>query len=108
MSLLLTKGDRLFGRYWGSRRDVPNLHFNLCYYEPIRWAIANNIRHYDPGIGGAHKPRRGFRAVPTYSLHHFFDPRLRHVWDLSIAGVNTAESEHILQINRRLPLAHRA
>ncbi|PSN17338.1 GNAT family N-acetyltransferase, partial [filamentous cyanobacterium CCP5] len=46
MSFCLTKGDRLYGRYWGSTMDFNNLHFNACYYAPIEWAIANGITSF--------------------------------------------------------------
>ena len=53
MSFCLRKGDRLYGRYWGSFEEYNNLHFSACYYEPIEWAIANGIQTFDPGAGGA-------------------------------------------------------
>ena len=71
MSLLLTKGDRLYGRYWGCRENIRHLHFNVCYYGPIQWAIGHGIQWFDPGMGGHHKVRRGFVSVPGYSLHRF-------------------------------------
>ncbi len=76
MSLLVTKGAQLYGRYWGCSRPVNSLHFNACYYVPIEWAIANHIHRFDPGAGGGHKIRRGFEAVSSYSLHRFYDSRL--------------------------------
>ena len=69
MSLLITKGSQLYGRYWGCARPINSLHFNACYYVPIEWDISNHIRRFDPGAGGVHKVRRGFEAVPSYSLH---------------------------------------
>ena len=50
------------GRYWGSQEEISNLHFELCYYQPIEWAIKNSIHFFDPGAGGKHKRRRGFFA----------------------------------------------
>jgi len=52
MSLLVTKGAQLYGRYWGCARSINSLHFNACYYQPIEWAIANRIHRFDPGAGG--------------------------------------------------------
>ncbi len=53
MSLCVREGDHLWGRYWGSTVEIDNLHFEVCYYAPIEWAIAQGIRHYDPGAGGS-------------------------------------------------------
>jgi hypothetical protein len=105
MSMLVTKGDQLYGRYWGSSRLVNSLHFNACYYTPIEWAIDNQIRRFDPGAGGAHKIRRGFEAVPSYSLHRFYDPRLARVMQTHIDEINRLEQEQIDNLNQELPFA---
>jgi predicted N-acyltransferase len=104
MSLLLVKGDRLLGRYWGASTWVDSLHFNLCYYSPIEWAIGNGVRRFDPGAGSPHKVRRGFRAVPNHSLHKFMDPRLNRILRLNIEKINRMEQDQIEELNRGLPL----
>ena len=63
------KGKTLFGRYWGSTEDVPNLHFELCYYQPIEYAIENKIELFEAGAQGEHKIQRGFIPSYTYSAH---------------------------------------
>jgi predicted N-acyltransferase len=103
MSLLVTKKDRLFGRYWGSCDEIDNLHFNACYYAPIQWAIENGIRRFDPGLGGPHKTRRGFIALANHSLHYFYDPRLRRIMETHMDEINRAESAQIERLNRGLP-----
>ncbi len=105
MAMLLYKPDRLIGRYWGAERFVYNLHFNLCYYEPIRWAIAHGVRTFDPGMGSSHKVRRGFRAVATHSLHRFFNERMQLVMRMNIDKINRYEQLHIDQLNEYLPFA---
>lgn len=107
MALLVTKGDQLYGRYWGCSRLVDSLHFNACYYAPIEWAISNGIRRFDPGAGGAHKIRRGFAAVPSYSLHRFCDPRLTGIMQAHIDEINRLEQEQIDDLNYSLPFARR-
>ncbi len=67
----------LYGRYWGCTVDVPHLHFELCYYQAIDAAIARGLATVEAGAQGSHKLARGYRPVPTYSAHHFADPRLR-------------------------------
>ena len=104
MSFCLTKGDQLYGRYWGSDRDIDCLHFDACYYTPIEWAIANGIQRFDPGAGGRHKKRRGFPATPNYSLHRFYHQRFDQVFQHYIGDINAAEQEAIEQINQDLPL----
>ncbi|MFO7494744.1 MAG: GNAT family N-acetyltransferase, partial [Desulfobacterales bacterium] len=108
LSLLLRKGERLYGRYWGSFRRIHALHFNLCYYEPIAWAIQNGIRYFDPGMGGTHKIRRGFRSLLNTSLHRFYDPRMAYILRTNIDRINAAEQEYIEALNAAVPFAERA
>jgi uncharacterized protein len=103
MSFCLTKGDQLYGRYWGSSDEIDCLHFNACYYQPIEWAIANGIQTFDPGAGGRHKKRRGFPATPNYSLHRFYNNRLAHILRSYIDEVNEMEQQEIDAINQDLP-----
>jgi predicted N-acyltransferase len=76
-------------------------------FPPIEWAIANGIRRFDPGAGGAHKIRRGFAAVPSYSLHRFYDPRLAGIMQTHIDEINQLEQEQIDKLNDELPFAGR-
>ncbi|MEB3336271.1 MAG: GNAT family N-acetyltransferase [Leptolyngbyaceae bacterium] len=103
MSFCLTKGDQLYGRYWGSSDAIDCLHFDACYYTPIEWAIAHNIQTFDPGAGGRHKKRRGFPAKPNYSLHRFYDPRLSQLLHSYIGQVNAMEQREIEAVNEELP-----
>jgi hypothetical protein len=68
--------DTLYGRYWGCTEEVPHLHFELCYYQAIEAAIARGLQRVEAGAQGSQKLARGYRPVPTYSAHHFVDPRL--------------------------------
>jgi uncharacterized protein len=103
MSFCLTKGDRLYGRYWGAFQDVDCLHFDACYYAPIEWAIANKIQLFDPGAGGQHKKRRGFPATVNHSLHRFYPPRLSQIFTGYINQINDMERQEIEAINQELP-----
>ncbi|MGC9503934.1 GNAT family N-acetyltransferase [Baaleninema sp.] len=105
MSFCLTKGDRLYGRYWGSRDDIDCLHFNVCYYSPIEWAIDRGIGRFDPGAGGRHKKRRGFPATPNTSLHRFYNQRLSKILVPYLQEVNEMEQQEIEAINADLPFA---
>ncbi|MBD1837081.1 GNAT family N-acetyltransferase [Coleofasciculus sp. FACHB-501] len=107
MSFCLTKGEQLYGRYWGSYQDIDCLHFNACYYAPIEWAIAHGIQSFDPGAGGRHKKRRGFPATSNYSMHRFYNPRLGQVLRTHIHQINEMEQLEIDAINQELPFAQR-
>jgi predicted N-acyltransferase len=106
MSFCLTKGDRLYGRYWGSYQEIDNLHFNACYYSPIEWGINHGIKTFDPGAGGRHKKRRGFPATPNYSLHRFYDRRLLKILHAYIGKINDMEQQEINHINQDLPFRY--
>ena len=62
-------GATLYGRNWGSIIDIPFLHFELCYYQAIEYAIDNNIRIVEAGAQGHHKIQRGYVAKTIYSSH---------------------------------------
>ena len=104
MAMLVYKGKRLYGRYWGGDPRVPLLHFEACYYLPIAWAIDKAIETFDPGMGGAHKLRRGFVSHPTLSLHRFTDPRLAAVMEANIGRINRFEDRQIETLNAAMPL----
>ncbi len=103
MSFLLTKGEQLIGRFWGTTAHVNNLHFNTCYYGPIEWAIDHGIQIFDPGAGSPHKLRRGFEAVHNYSLHRFLDRDMQRVMDNYIDEINRMEQEQIDAMNNAVP-----
>jgi hypothetical protein len=104
MSFLVRKQDMVFGRYWGAREWVDNLHFNACYYETMRWSIANGIRFFDPGMGSSHKVRRGFTAVSNFSLHQFRDQRMQAIMKANIDRINEMEDQQIQGLNAFSPL----
>ncbi|PPC94791.1 MAG: GNAT family N-acetyltransferase [Methylotenera sp.] len=64
----------LYGRYWGALRYVPNLHFELCYYQAQTFCIAENIQYFEGGAQGEHKLARGFTPRPTSSFHKIAHP----------------------------------
>lgn len=100
MSMLVFKGGLLLGRYWGGEEGISFLHFNLCYYEPIDWAIRNGMQRFDPGMGGEHKLYRGFQLVPNYSLHKVFDPGFQNVMRLSLQEHNMLQKRRMQELNQ--------
>ena len=103
MALCVRGGDQLWGRYWGSAVELDNLHFEVCYYAPIAWAIDQGVARFDPGAGGSHKRRRGFVAEPRISLHRWFDPAYADILEQWLPGANAQMLEQIEAINAELP-----
>jgi len=68
-ALNLMGPDALYGRNWGSLVEAPFLHFELCYYQALDFAIAHGLKRVEAGAQGEHKVQRGYRPVPTYSAH---------------------------------------
>ena len=67
--------DALYGRNWGAIEDHPFLHFEVCYYQAIEFAIARKLARVEAGAQGEHKLARGYGPVATYSAHEIADPR---------------------------------
>lgn len=76
-ALNLMGDDTLYGRNWGTLVDVPFLHFELCYYQSIDFAIAHKLARVEAGAQGEHKIQRGYVPVETYSAHWIADRGLR-------------------------------
>jgi predicted N-acyltransferase len=83
--------DTLFGRHWGCIEHHPFLHFELCYYQAIQYAIEQKLERVEAGAGGSHKISRGYMPMTTYSAHYIDDPRLRK----AIADFLTHERMHV-------------
>ena len=64
----------LYGRYWGCSQYVPNLHFELCYYQAQEFCIDENIQLFEGGAQGEHKLARGFKPRATCSFHKIAHP----------------------------------
>jgi uncharacterized protein len=73
-ALFFLKDTSLFGRYWGATQQVRNLHFELCYYQAIDFAIEQGFKLLEAGAQGEHKLARGFLPSLTYSAHKIRDP----------------------------------
>jgi predicted N-acyltransferase len=84
-ALFFFKGTALFGRYWGATKSVRNLHFELCYYQGIEFAIERGLSLFEAGAQGEHKLARGFLPVVTYSAHEIRHPAFRRAIEHYIA-----------------------
>lgn len=77
-TLSLVGADALYGRYWGATRNVPFLHFELCYYQAIDFALAHRLARVEAGAQGEHKLARGYAPATTRSAHWIGNSGLRH------------------------------
>jgi predicted N-acyltransferase len=77
-ALNLMGADTLYGRNWGCLGDYPFLHFELCYYQALDFAIAHGLKRVEAGAQGEHKIQRGYLPALTYSAHWIAHPGLRH------------------------------
>jgi hypothetical protein len=73
--------DALYGRNWGAIEDHPFLHFEVCYYQAIAFAISRGLSRVEAGAQGEHKLARGYGPVATYSAHEIADPRFARAID---------------------------
>jgi hypothetical protein len=71
----------LFGRHWGCVEHHPFLHFELCYYQAIDYAIAHKLARVEAGAQGEHKLSRGYLPTTTHSAHYIVNPSLRRAID---------------------------
>lgn len=76
-ALNLKSDDTLYGRYWGAVENHPFLHFEVCYYQAIDYAIRQGLKKVEAGAQGEHKLARGYRPTPTYSAHWIANPSFR-------------------------------
>ncbi|MCW9044505.1 MAG: GNAT family N-acetyltransferase [Pseudopelagicola sp.] len=85
----------LFGRYWGCTEDHPCLHFELCYYQAMDWALANGLSRVEAGAQGEHKLARGYLPVETHSLHWIADQGFAQAVEEYLGAERRAVSEEI-------------
>lgn len=91
-ALYLFDERALYGRYWGCVREYDALHFELCYYQGIEFAIERGFTEFDPGVQGEHKILRGFEPVLTSSLHWLAEPAFQD----AVADFCEREARHVL------------
>jgi predicted N-acyltransferase len=76
-ALNMIGGDCLYGRYWGAVEQHPCLHFEVCYYQAIEFAIQHGLARVEAGAQGEHKLARGYLPTKTYSAHFIAHRGLR-------------------------------
>jgi uncharacterized protein len=98
--------DTLFGRYWGCIEEHPCLHFELCYYQAIDWAISHGLARVEAGAQGEHKLARGYLPTPVHSLHYIADPAFRDAVARYLAEERRAVDEEIEVLTSYGPFRH--
>ncbi|MDQ8726271.1 GNAT family N-acetyltransferase [Bradyrhizobium sp. LHD-71] len=83
--------ETLFGRHWGAIEHHPFLHFEVCYYQAIEFAIRRGLKRVEAGAQGEHKLARGYLPTETFSAHYIPDPGFRH----AVAGYLKRERQYV-------------
>lgn len=101
-------GDRrLYGRNWGCIEDHPFLHFEVCYYQAIDFAITHGLDRVEAGAQGEHKLARGYRPVITSSAHDIADPALRRAVKAYLDQERSYVSDVASELAMATPFRHR-
>ena len=93
----------LYGRYWGCLKEIPFLHFELCYYSAIEFAIKNNLKKVEAGAQGEHKIARGYQPTLTYSNHWFEHSKLSPLIKNFLVEEKRKVQNTITYLNQFLP-----
>lgn len=100
-------GDRrLYGRNWGCIEDHPFLHFEVCYYQAIEFAIDRRLGRVEAGAQGEHKLARGYRPVLTSSAHDIADPHLRRAIESYLEQERLCVAEAAEELSAATPFRH--
>ncbi|WP_373975970.1 GNAT family N-acetyltransferase [Chitinibacter sp. SCUT-21] len=95
--------NTLFGRHWGADLDCPGLHFELCYYQGIHYAIEYGLQRFEPGAQGEHKLARGFEPINTWCGYWIANPTMRHSVAQFLAREHLANEQYQQAMRSHLP-----
>ncbi|HTS92929.1 MAG TPA: GNAT family N-acetyltransferase [Stellaceae bacterium] len=101
-ALNLLGRDTLYGRNWGATVDIPFLHFELCYYRALDFAIERGLKRVEAGAQGAHKIQRGYLPTPTYSAHWIRDRSFRTAVEKFLAREREAVAAEMQELGEEL------
>ena len=102
-ALNLIGGDTLYGRYWGCIEEVPFLHFELCFYQAIEWAIDHRLSSVQAGAQGEHKLARGYEPAITRSAHFIPNPSFRAAVADFLEAERAGVAQEIAWLSEALP-----
>lgn len=100
------KNRKLYGRYWGCVADYSCLHFELCYYQLIDYAVEHGVEVFEAGAQGEHKFARGFATMPCYSSHWMAHPEGRRAIGGFLENERMYVGRAIAESNTHSPLKH--
>ena len=106
-SMLIHSAQTMYGRYWGAIEDVPCLHFETAYYQPLEFCIANGIACFEGGAQGEHKMARGFLPQKTWSAHWLAHPAFADAIERFLERENGGMEAYIDELNERTPFRPR-
>tara|TARA_R110002072_G_scaffold155883_3_gene306307 strand:+ start:635 stop:1768 length:1134 start_codon:yes stop_codon:yes gene_type:complete len=99
----MSDSNTLYGRHWGCNQYVPNLHFELCYYQTIEYTIEKQLRRLDAGVQGEHKLARGFHPIAMPSSHWIREEDFRNAIAQYLDRETPIMQEHIKMLGSHLP-----
>lgn len=102
-ALNLLGGDTLYGRYWGCAEAHKFLHFEVCYYQAIDFAVEHRLRWVEAGAQGPHKIQRGYLPRPTYSAHWIKDDAFRKLLERHLAEERSAITYEMAELAKQTP-----
>ena len=92
-----------FGRYWGALEQVPYVHFEACYYQPLQWCIEHRFRRFEGGAQGEHKMARGLMPARTQSAHWIAEPEFARAIGAHLKQESGAIDEYLSELDDRSP-----
>ncbi len=96
-------GDTLFGRYWGATEEHSCLHYELCYYQAIDYALKNGLKRIEAGAQGEHKLARGYVPAITHSAHWFENENFSNAVDNFLNQEKTIVRDQFAMLNTETP-----
>ncbi|MFO7593924.1 MAG: GNAT family N-acetyltransferase [Pseudomonadota bacterium] len=102
-ALSLRSEDTLYGRHWGCEEEFHSLHFELCYYQGLDYAIEHGLQRFEPGAQGEHKVGRGFEPVATWSAHWLDHPVFADAVNDFLNREQQAVQEYMQELSEHLP-----
>ena len=106
-SLVVHTADTLYGRYWGAMEHIPCLHFEVAYYQPLEFCIANGIGTFEGGAQGEHKMARGFLPQKTWSAHWLAHPAFSDAVERFLERETGGIDAYLDELNERMPFRRR-
>jgi uncharacterized protein len=107
-ALDIFSASTLWGRYWGTQRYVPGLHFEACYYQAIEFCIERGIILFEGGAQGVHKLARGLLPVATRSAHAIADPEFARAIGAFLVDERSGVAETVDELERSSPFKEEA